>query len=272
MPGPREQAIRERAYAIYEEEGHPDGKALDHWLRAEAEIVSADKYAGERGSADVLQKLLAAWEPCHALSDLPENPVKLWGEGGYGVWLAATWGPPVPYPQADHENGHNYGYRRVKGDLSSICQIPEVEGWPELCQILRVINAFDSPIESVGCEKGYSSPKDTNAPPVMLGSYIDVIFTDLALNERPQNFLALVSRLIPAIQDCEKWWGNVSFVLQRLKLLPGVTTPWGLMFQINNYGRSEAEARRFWTESLRRLANIISNLSPDFDARGAHLS
>src|SRR6202035_2581338 len=44
--------------------------------------------------------------------------------------------------------------------ISSICQIPEVEGWPELCQILRVINAFDSPIESVGCEKGYSSPKD----------------------------------------------------------------------------------------------------------------
>jgi hypothetical protein len=37
----REQAIRERAYAIWEEEGRPDGKDLDHWLRAEAEIISA---------------------------------------------------------------------------------------------------------------------------------------------------------------------------------------------------------------------------------------
>ena len=36
-----EQAIRERAYAIWEEEGRPDGKDLDHWLRAEAEIISA---------------------------------------------------------------------------------------------------------------------------------------------------------------------------------------------------------------------------------------
>lgn len=36
----REQAIRERAYAIWEQEGHPDGKELDHWLRAEAEILS----------------------------------------------------------------------------------------------------------------------------------------------------------------------------------------------------------------------------------------
>jgi len=34
----RQQAIRERAYAIWEQEGHPNGKDLDHWFRAEAEI------------------------------------------------------------------------------------------------------------------------------------------------------------------------------------------------------------------------------------------
>ena len=32
------QAIRERAYAIWEEEGRPEGCHLDHWLRAEAEM------------------------------------------------------------------------------------------------------------------------------------------------------------------------------------------------------------------------------------------
>jgi hypothetical protein len=39
----RERAIRERAYAMWEDEGHPDGKDLDHWLRAEAEIISLAK-------------------------------------------------------------------------------------------------------------------------------------------------------------------------------------------------------------------------------------
>jgi hypothetical protein len=39
----REQAIRERAYAIWEEEGRPDGRDLDHWRRAEQEISSADE-------------------------------------------------------------------------------------------------------------------------------------------------------------------------------------------------------------------------------------
>jgi hypothetical protein len=36
MRAEQEQAIRERAYAIWEQEGHPEGKALDHWLLAEA--------------------------------------------------------------------------------------------------------------------------------------------------------------------------------------------------------------------------------------------
>lgn len=34
----REQAIRERAYALWERDGCPDGKALEYWLHAELEI------------------------------------------------------------------------------------------------------------------------------------------------------------------------------------------------------------------------------------------
>jgi Protein of unknown function (DUF2934) len=41
MPDDKEQALRERAYAIWEREGRPDGKDLDHWLRAEAELIAA---------------------------------------------------------------------------------------------------------------------------------------------------------------------------------------------------------------------------------------
>jgi hypothetical protein len=34
----REQAVRERAYAIWEQEGRPGHRDLSNWLRAEAEI------------------------------------------------------------------------------------------------------------------------------------------------------------------------------------------------------------------------------------------
>jgi hypothetical protein len=37
MPRDAEVHIRTRAYAIWEAEGRPDGRDLDHWLKAEAE-------------------------------------------------------------------------------------------------------------------------------------------------------------------------------------------------------------------------------------------
>ncbi len=40
-PKPDEHAIRQRAHAIWIEEGRPDGKALDHWLRARWELEPA---------------------------------------------------------------------------------------------------------------------------------------------------------------------------------------------------------------------------------------
>jgi len=41
----REIAIRERAYAIWELDGRPEGHSLAHWLKAEAEIRSEKERA-----------------------------------------------------------------------------------------------------------------------------------------------------------------------------------------------------------------------------------
>jgi len=38
---PGENAIRERAHEIWIEEGKPDGKAAEHWLRAKRELEYA---------------------------------------------------------------------------------------------------------------------------------------------------------------------------------------------------------------------------------------
>lgn len=39
MPESREQAIRERAYALWEQDGRPEGRSLAHWSQAETEIA-----------------------------------------------------------------------------------------------------------------------------------------------------------------------------------------------------------------------------------------
>jgi hypothetical protein len=36
----RQEKIRERAYAIWESEGCPEGKHLDHWLQAEQQVFA----------------------------------------------------------------------------------------------------------------------------------------------------------------------------------------------------------------------------------------
>jgi len=38
---PDERRIRQRAHEIWIEEGRPDGRALDHWLRARWELETA---------------------------------------------------------------------------------------------------------------------------------------------------------------------------------------------------------------------------------------
>lgn len=38
-----EHAIRERAYFLWEEEGRPEGRALEHWRRASGEMQFVDE-------------------------------------------------------------------------------------------------------------------------------------------------------------------------------------------------------------------------------------
>jgi len=38
-----EERIRERAYEIWERAGRPAGKAVEHWLQAEAEIAAEEQ-------------------------------------------------------------------------------------------------------------------------------------------------------------------------------------------------------------------------------------
>jgi len=45
-----EVVVRERAYAIWEREGRPDGRSLVHWLKAEAEIGSAQEFPTATGT------------------------------------------------------------------------------------------------------------------------------------------------------------------------------------------------------------------------------
>ena len=63
-----ERRIRERAYAIWEEEGHPHGKHEEHWQRA----IQRTRYLGTLGfhdgfEATAKERLAAAHKRAYAL-------------------------------------------------------------------------------------------------------------------------------------------------------------------------------------------------------------
>jgi hypothetical protein len=62
MQGERENAIRERAYLLWENEGRPDGKHLEHWLRAEGE-VSGKEYAGVTDNGKFIEHSSVSADP-----------------------------------------------------------------------------------------------------------------------------------------------------------------------------------------------------------------
>jgi hypothetical protein len=217
----------------------------------------------------MIAELLSQWNAYGGLTSPPAMPIRLWGEGGRGVWIDNAWGPAVPYPAVDHGDGHqNYGYVRIKAAPEVLGLIPETLDCPEMASFLSVVNAADSPIESVGCEKGFFPGDIEGGPQVKLGSYIDVIFTDTALNDAPENPLQLASHLLEAVKGCERWWADVSAVLQRFRGVPGTVAPWGLMLRVSAYGRDEAEASKLWSVTLDRLGKAVKDLPRDFSWRG----
>jgi hypothetical protein len=70
----REQQIRERAYAIWEGEGRPAGRADSHWLQAEDEIASAA--ARPNGKTARTPKHSATPAKKRDRADIPAAPAK----------------------------------------------------------------------------------------------------------------------------------------------------------------------------------------------------
>ena len=219
-------------------------------------------------SVVMLDELLKHWEPYRNLPAPPAKAIQLWVKDSRIIYIDDRSGPAVPYPAIDrHDGSRNHGYVRLKENFRTIGKVPEVQGWPELQKFLETVNAPDSPIERLGCEKCYFPLEGRGAAKVSLGSYVDVAFSDTTVTEKPENFLRLAVPLVNAVEGCERSWGQVELGLQPLRYFFGSTTAWNLLIRVTNQGRTEEEARRFWGESIRRMGDAIAKLPANFPCR-----
>lgn len=211
------------------------------------------------------QAILAAWESVQTQSMPPSEAILLWQNHGSTVYIDDDWGPSVPYPPADHEDGtRNNGYRSLKGNEQAVYAIPEAQGCPALQRFLVQLNRLESPVETVGCEQGFFPIEGHESIQTSLGSYTDIMFSDPRKNAHLESFIRLAAHLVAATDGCEQRGGTVEIGFHLLRRLDGCDCPWGLMLRVGNVGRSEAEAQQLWEETLARLGAAIGSLSNGF--------
>jgi len=56
MLEPRDEWIKKRAYAIWEEEGHPSGRDAEHWAQASSERIALEKTVANGSTIDIKPK------------------------------------------------------------------------------------------------------------------------------------------------------------------------------------------------------------------------
>ena len=81
----RDEWIKKRAYAIWEEEGHPSGRDVEHWAQASSERIALEKTAADGGAIDIKPKAkrktaVAAADVAEEKMDKPEKKIAKKGE------------------------------------------------------------------------------------------------------------------------------------------------------------------------------------------------
>lgn len=210
---------------------------------------------------EVFSEAQAQWLASQPLELPAKAPIVLWQNSTRTIYVEDSFGPAIPYPPVVHNDfERNYGYVRLKGNLDLVESIPELQGWPEFAQFVRLVNDEQSPAESVGCEIAVFDIDDDSMVKHRVGAYLDIVFSDIVAAQDVNAYLQVAANIMATAADCECWWSAVEIGLQRLRYLQGAANPLGLMLRITGSGRTVDEARNGFGETLKRTSKAFVSI------------
>ncbi|MGG6894389.1 MULTISPECIES: DUF2934 domain-containing protein [Rhizobium] len=71
----RDEWIKKRAYAIWEEEGYPSGRDVTHWQQANSERIALEKSVGKESKLGVKSKATRKLTVTAAVDEIADKPV-----------------------------------------------------------------------------------------------------------------------------------------------------------------------------------------------------
>jgi hypothetical protein len=237
----RVRAIRTRAFTIWEHEGRPAGKDLDHWLRAEAELASL---ADGAITADVI---------------VMEGP-------GYVIGRTNSPGTAVPYGPAERpDSQRNYGFLDLRDHPEWAAAIPEARDSIGMQAILQAVNARGFRFMSLGCARGLFPRLEAKPgePAFFCGSYIQVAYRESSLNTDPKRFVALAQRILHEITPTAEHDISFEMIVEPLRSFFDEEGCYALMMKPGGRGVSEAAAIAAWEYAAAAIAAVFTRLQSE---------
>src|SRR6266852_5496944 len=146
----------------------------------------------------MLEAALSKWVALQPFSFPPQTDLILAEQGARRIIIDSEWGPAMPYDR----------YVPLKGRPAAIAAIPDVQGWPELAEALRVLNDPLTAVETCGCAVGIGEDRKSDAP-TFVESYVDLFFSQSELRLGPTNSIRLAAHALGSVEGCESWWAQV---------------------------------------------------------------
>ncbi len=172
----------------------------------------------------------------------------------------------VPYGLPNSEGTPEGGFVDVKANPAWIPVLPTCLGWPETQDLLRTVNAPESPLMTLASgqvftETGHAEHK------IALTSFVMLCYAEVARNGKPDmaEFAAcLRARLSDHLQSATNELESPLYLQVTLELQPTVfhhhgIEGWSLSVLMAAFGVDEGDARRTWQVAMRALEAALTD-------------
>ena len=167
----------------------------------------------------------------------------------------------VPYPKGESNRSENVVYHDVKKIPDSVALFPELQGWPELRDLILVANQPDSIFRTLRCDISSNQVRSVDLRyEHKISSYITLAFELLDLNTEA-NF----KKLYGEFQSFVAKFPNRTDCCIEFELVPTSYhsaenvgyTAWSDDVWIHGYGPNEKEAKINWFAGMLAVKGFI---------------
>ncbi len=164
----------------------------------------------------------------------------------------------VPYPKGESPTSTNIGYFDIKLLPEKIDLFPELQGWPELKELVRAVNKTNSIFRSLRCDVAQSKiTRDGFRHKI--SSYITLAFEILEWNSK-ENFKQLHDKfLVFAKTQVVRVDNTVEFVLEPTSYNEHAYTAWSVDLWNHGFGRTGKEAKQNWLSGLHIIKAFVAD-------------